>query len=347
MKSLAEIRANIKAQEEAQSGNSFSGDNLTYPHWLIKDNESTKIRFLPDANNDNPYGFYQEKLTINLAFPGIKGEAGSKAMVVKVPCMEQWEEVGSCPVLAEIRPWFKANDKDLEAIARKYWKKKSFFMSGFVIEKPAGFQEDENDQPEGLIRRFQFTPQIWEIAKAAIMDPELEDLPYDYDNGLDFVITKTPGSPHSSYATSKYVRKETALTQEQRDAIEEDGLLDLYSFLPKKPDDAHLAAIKEMFEASIDGELYDPEKWSKFYRPQGMQAPTTPKAENGDKSDDMEEAVKKTEADVITTTKKVEDVVEKEVEETAPAETTTTEENPGKANAMDILAKIRARPETS
>jgi hypothetical protein len=26
-----------------------------------------------------------------------------------------------------------------------------------------------------------------------------------------------------------------------------------------------------MFEASVDGQLYDPEKWSKFYRPSGVQ----------------------------------------------------------------------------
>jgi hypothetical protein len=26
----------------------------------------------------------------------------------------------------------------------------------------------------------------------------------------------------------------------------------------------------EMFEASVDGQLYDPEKWGKFYRPSGV-----------------------------------------------------------------------------
>ena len=32
--------------------------------------------------------------------------------------------------------------------------------------------------------------------------------------------------------------------------------------------------MKEMFEASIDGEAYDPERWSNYFRPAGMQART-------------------------------------------------------------------------
>ena len=32
--------------------------------------------------------------------------------------------------------------------------------------------------------------------------------------------------------------------------------------------------MKEMFEASVDGEPYDPERWGAYYRPQGVQAPS-------------------------------------------------------------------------
>jgi len=271
MATLAEIRAKLQSQDDQRSSNYSSGDNTIFPHWNIKEGESTKIRFLPDADETNTF-FWIERLLINLSFTGIKGDPMSKPCTVKVPCMEMWDGVGSCPVLSEIRPWFK--DPSLEDTARKYWKKRSYFMQGFVRENP---MKDE-DSPENPIRRFILTPQIFDIAKSALMDPELEELPTDYIAGLDFTVNKTSGGQYASYATSKYARKESALTPEENDAINEHGLFDLKSFLPKKPDEATVAIIKEMFEASVDGEPYDAEKWSAFYKPYGLAAPTTPAA---------------------------------------------------------------------
>ena len=325
MTTLAEISAKLQAQED-QKSNNFSGGGDIYCHWNIKDNESTKLRFLPDSDEDNTF-FWIERLLINLAFPGVKGDPLSKPLVVKVPCMEMWEPIGSCPVLAEIRPWFK--DPALEDIARKYWKKRSYLMQGFVRETP--LEEDDIENP---IRRFIFTPQIFDVIKAALMDPELEEMPTDYDMGLDFVVNKTPGKPYSSYATSKYSRKESALTQQERDDLEEHGLYDLRSFLPKKPDAKHLEIIKEMFEASVDGEAYDAEKWAEFYKPYGLDTTTTPKAE-GDKpaADDTKVEETKAEQPKIETP----EVKKEETSDDAPS---------GNDKAKAILEKIRNRPKT-
>jgi len=321
MATLAEIRAKLQEQEDSKSSN-FSGSNDIFPHWSIKEGESTRVRFLPDADETNTF-FWIERLQINLTFPGIKGDPMSKPCTIKVPCMEMWEPIGSCPVLAEVRPWFK--DPQLEDVARKYWKKRSYLMQGFVRDNPLDEEEVENP-----IRRFIFTPQIFDIAKAALMDPELEELPTDYENGLDFVVNKTSGGQFASYATSKYSRKESPLTQEERDAIDEHGLYDLKSFLPKRPDEAHLNAIKEMFEASVDGEPYDPERWAEFYKPYGMDAPSTPKAE-GDKKADAPKAETEETPEVKTP--------EVETKAEAPAEETAGSND----KAQAILDKIRSR----
>jgi hypothetical protein len=50
-------------------------------------------------------------------------------------------------------------------------------------------------------------------------------------------------------------------------------LYDLSTFLPKKPGDVELKVIKEMFEASVDGQPYDTERWGQYFRPAGVQAP--------------------------------------------------------------------------
>ena len=46
--------------------------------------------------------------------------------------------------------------------------------------------------------------------------------------------------------------------------------------MPKRPGIDEQRAIFEMFEASVEGKLYDPEQWSKFYRPSGVQLANAP-----------------------------------------------------------------------
>jgi hypothetical protein len=154
-------------------------------------------------------------------------------------------------------------------MGRKYWKKRSYIFQGFVRENSLS----EDKTPENPIRRFIIGPQIFTIIKGALMDPELEELPTDTLRGLDFRITKTAKGGFADYNTSKWARKESALTETEQTAIETHGLYDLSTFLPKKPGDVELKVIKEMFEASVDGQPYDTERWGQYFRPAGVQAP--------------------------------------------------------------------------
>ena len=265
MASLAEIRARLAASEgNSNKGGSSGGDNAIYPHWNMDEGSSTTLRFLPDANTKNTF-FWQERAMIRLPFAGIKGQMDSKQTIVQVPCMEMWQE--TCPVLTEVRGWFK--DKALEDMGRKYWKKRSYIFQGFVRENP---MTDEKT-PENPIRRFIIGPQLFTLIKSALMDPELEELPTDYLRGLDFRITKTAKGGYADYNTSKWARKESALTEQEQAAVEAHGLWDLSTFLPKKPDEAAVKVIKEMFEASVDGAAYDTERWGSYFRPAGVSAP--------------------------------------------------------------------------
>jgi len=114
---------------------------------------------------------------------------------------------------------------------------------------------------------------LFTIIKGALMDPELEELPTDTLRGLDFRITKTSKGGFADYNTSKWARKESALTEAEQAAVDAHGLYDLSTFLPKKPDEAAVKVIKEMFEASVDGQAYDTERWGAYFRPAGVSAP--------------------------------------------------------------------------
>ena len=248
MASLADIRARLQAQDNKSSGSNFSGDNAIYPFWNIPEQSTAVMRFLPDLNESNPF-FWAERLMIRLPFTGIKGDNDSKNCFVQVPCMEMFGE--TCPVLTEVRTWFK--DASLEDMGRKYWKKRSYVFQGFVLDSPLA----EDTVPENPIRRFIIGPQIFQILKAALMDPELEELPVDYTQGLDFRLTKTTKGGYSDYSTSSWSRRERALDKDEMGAITEHGLWNLSDFLPKKPEETAINVIKDMFEASVDGDAYE------------------------------------------------------------------------------------------
>lgn len=326
MATLQEIRAKIKEMENKKAGNKQSfGQSLVYPFWNIDENSPVSIRFLPDGNNDNTF-FWKERQLINIKFPGIKDGDVHKEITIKVPCVEMWGD--TCPVHTELRPWFK--DSSMEDLARQYWKKRTYLFQGFVNNNP--ITADAEDAPENPIRRFNLGPQIFNIVKDALMDPDLENSPVDYMNGVDFRITRTKKGQYNDYSTSKWSRKETGLDVEQLEAIEKYGLFDLNDWMPKRPSAESLNAIFEMFEASVAGELYDPEQWAKYYRPWGLEY------EGSSKKSESEE----TKTETATPASTVEIVAEE-----APAatvETVKVEAAPVAANsAQAILAKIRAR----
>jgi hypothetical protein len=261
MATLAEIRAKLQQSSQQNGGSATGGDNAIYPHWNMPEGTTTTVRFLPDADPNNTF-FWIERAMIKLPFAGVKGETNSKQVQVQVPCMEMWGE--TCPVLTEVRPWFK--DKSLEDMGRKYWKKKSYLFQGFVIDSK--LQEDKT--PENPIRRFIIGSQIFNIVKNALMDSEIEELPTDFVRGLDFKIAKTSKGGYADYSTSTWARRERALSEAENAAIKQHGLFKLSDFLPKKPTDVELKVIKEMFEASVDGEAFDMERWGQYYKPAGM-----------------------------------------------------------------------------
>jgi hypothetical protein len=167
------------------------------------------------------------------------------------------------------------------------------------------------------------------------MDPELENLPTDYSAGLDFRIAKTQKGGFADYNTSKWARKESALTEAEQAAVDKYGLFDLSTFLPKKPTAVELNVIKEMFEASVDGQPFDAERWGQYYRPAGMSAPTGAAADVDEDTPVAKPAFKApaVKAPVVTDFD----------DEPSAASAPVSKPAEGNKKAEDILAMIRAR----
>jgi hypothetical protein len=318
---LQAIRQRLAAAEQNKGG---AFDGAVYPFWNAKTDSKSELRFVPDGNPDNTY-FWAERLVIKLPFNGIKG-GDTKPVTVSVPCVEMFgreEYPQGCPILSEVRIWYK--DDSLKEKANKYWKKPTYIMQGFVRENAV----PDDKTPENPIRRFTLNKQLFNLVKAGLMDPEMLNLPTDYSAGSDFRIIKTQKGLYADYGTSSYARRESALTTTELEAIEKYGLSNLSDFLGKKPSKEELVIIREMFEASVDGEAYDAERWGNYYKPASLQ---------NDKSDDSSKSESKTETKSETKTEVTSGQSHAETESvSAPADSSA------KPSASDILTMIKNR----
>ena len=336
---LAQIREKLQAQaanKDRTQGGNRGGDNATYPFWNNPEGSTSVLRFTPDGDTSNDY-WWRERLIIKIPFSGIKGDSSSKPTEVQVPCMDMWKP-GSCPINAEIRPWWKAG-KDMEDLARKYWRKKSFLFQGLVRQNPN--PEDAANAPENPIRRFVINPSVFDRIKTVFMDQEIENSPVEYENGLDFRLVKGTKGQYADYGQSAWARRESALTDDEMAAIQKFGLWNLNDFLPKKPDDDHLKAIVEMFHDSVDGKPYDADKYASYYKPYNLRTDNDESAATGKTTVNMPtrniriQAPKADEDDVpFEVTKPVAKAAPAEVADEAPKKLTSPE---------DILAAIRKR----
>ena len=328
-----------QARKDRSKGGTFTGDNSIYPFWNNPEGSTATLRFLPDGDDTNDF-FWVERLIIKIPFPGVKGQNDARPVEVQVPCMDMWKP-GSCPIAAETRPWWK--DPTLEDMARKYWRKKSYVFQGFVTQNP-----NKDDQtPENPIRRFIINPSVFDAIKAILMRQDLENSPTDYASGRDFYLSKTTKGGYANYSSSSWSMKERGLSEDELSAVEKHGLFTLNSFLPKKPDDAHLAAIMELFEASVNEDLYDADRWGQFYRPNGMRMDAF--ASNND------DATANTVAAPVTKPVTAASIMERAAPKAAPVDEAPFDVDPPKAAAApagdkpklsspdDILAAIRAR----
>lgn len=231
----------LKAQFKKPDTNSEGGEGLRnnyYPFWNMKLGEQSTVRFLPDANSDNPMGFLVEKQMHTLT---INGEKKS------VPCLKMYEE--DCPICKVSAAYYKAEDKEN---GKKYWKKRQYIGQILVMEDPLPADRETGETHEGKVRFVALGSQIYDLIKAAFEDGDLEDIPFDYELGTNFIIKKKEQGEYASYATSKFAKHSSSLDDETITNVKAQ-LADLSTLLPKNPG---AEKVEAMLEASMTGSEY-------------------------------------------------------------------------------------------
>lgn len=233
--SIDQLRAAFKTDESRQSR-----PNNYYPFWNMKEGERAVIRFLPDKDPENPLGFMVEKLMHTLV---INGENKS------VPCMKMYDE--DCPICKVSAAYYKAKD---DANGKKYWRKKQHLTQALIVEDPLPADSDSGETHEGKVRFIALGYQLYNIIKEAFESGDLDEIPFAYEGGCDFIIKKTAQGQYATYAVgSGFARKASDLDEDQV-AIAEDQMIELSTLLPNSPE---LEKVEGMLEAALTGEEYD------------------------------------------------------------------------------------------
>ena len=239
-RSLESLKASFGAP--VQEGGKTEFTNNYYTFWDMKPGQSCVIRFLPDLSEDNPRGFLVEKTTHSLTINGEKKN---------VPCLAAYGE--DCPICKLSQEYYKAEDK---INGKKYWRKKGYIAQALIIEDPLPPNKDTGETHVGKVRYISLGFQLYNIIKEAFasdVEP-LEGIPYDFNDGYDFIIKKSQKGEYADYSVgTKFFSRQRALTEDEL-AVVGEHMIDLSTLLPKHPGTDKVSA---MLSADINGGTYN------------------------------------------------------------------------------------------
>jgi len=236
---LAKLKEIYGAPAQTTSQTPSFSNNNSYPFWNMKVGEKAVIRFLPDTNEDNPRGFLIEKVFHNLELNGKRRT---------VSCLSMYGE--DCPICKLSQEYYKSKD---DANGKKYWKKKQYVSQALIVEDPLPANEETGEKHTGQVRNITLSYQVYNIIKEAFSSDELDEVPYDFENGYDFIIKKTTQGDFANFTVgTKFANKPRALTESELSAVYEHSV-DLATLLPKNPGST---IVQAMLDAEMNGEEY-------------------------------------------------------------------------------------------
>ena len=193
MKSLEELR---KALSNQSSENS---PLPTYRFYNMPANSTAVVRFVPDADDSNPFDFFVRNYYHMLPMAD-----GSTQIV---PCAKGLGTDIQCPVCAVSTQFYNQGD---EENGQKYWRKVEYITQALILKDPMA---GEDDSMVGKLALLRLRKQIFQIIENAIMTGEIMDNPADYEKGTNFNIKKTVNGKRNSYIMSRFDPNPTPLPE--------------------------------------------------------------------------------------------------------------------------------------
>lgn len=232
-RSLADLAAAFTSKANEGGGNARW--KLFFNFWKAPDDSVSTVRFLPDADSENPLGFLVENLTHELQVNG-KRE--------RVACLKMYGE--ACPICELSARFYDKNSAEhSEELGKAFYRKKSYIGQALILETPV-----EHDA-EQLVKLIDFGPQVFKQIQAAFGSGDLEAEPQELKGGYNFRFRKTKtGSGQNSYTTSNFSPKQTDVDDELIKAIK------LYNLSDYREPKTDRVALEAMLVAATTGGTY-------------------------------------------------------------------------------------------
>ena len=157
-----------------------------------------------------------------------------------------------CPICKVSSAFYKEEGKG-SPNGKKYWRKKQHIVQALIVEDPLPADDDTGETHEGKVRFLALGYQLYNVIKDAF-ETDLENIPYLYEDGCNFIIKKTKNGDYDSYTVgSKFARKLTTLTEDEI-ALVEDNIVELKSLLPQAPE---IEKVDSMLGSALTGAEYE------------------------------------------------------------------------------------------
>lgn len=279
---LEALKLKMKERDDkkAEGGTSKTFGDM-YPFWNMKFGEEAELRALPfkgmTADDLLPFvNKLEHVLSIN-------GEDQ------KIPCRKMYG--ADCAICALSAKYYKSEGKTSEK-GKYYYRDAKALCSVYIVNDPLPVNEETKENDQGKIKVVQLGYQISNKydsrLKALLNKGELDDLPWDLRDGLNFAIAKTKQGEFANYGTdSDFVRRSSSLPE---DVIENFEPVDLSKYLPA---DFGAEKVQRMLDAHLTGEDYEEDNGEDGQKPE--QEKEKPKADpkpESKKSEPVEESAK-------------------------------------------------------
>jgi hypothetical protein len=251
-RSLKDLRAHISAS--SNNGNSTGGQ--FYPHWKLPKDGQTRIRITEDPDESNPFIVYKEYMEHKLEVD--TDRAGAESDWIRVPCIKNLGKNHPCPLCEHSSKLYKAKDDQ----AGKYYYREMFsLLRGIIIKDGLEYAEGEESQV-GKELVFKFSYQLANALKSEMGKLDDDDVFWDLEEGIDFIIEKqmVKGKGDKEYGKydvgSSFARRPTDAS-EYEDVVTDQPLSVLIPEIPSYDEAAEALARHFKFKSDDHGSNND------------------------------------------------------------------------------------------
>lgn len=234
-RSLKDLKTQLDKQE--RSGNNSSG--VFYPFWKLPENGSTKLRILEDPNEDNPLAVYVDYLEHRLHISDD---------IVNIPCPKNNGKNQACPICEVSSKLYKNGNEE----KGKYFYRDAYAILRGIVTKDGLEYDEDGESAKGKTKAFRFSYQLAKKLKVEIGKLDDDDVFWDLEEGLDFIIEKVmkqvKDREFANYDLgSGFARKTTEIPEKYQKEIPEEPLSALLPEIPSYDE------VKELLDKHLRG----------------------------------------------------------------------------------------------